>query len=86
MLQVQKLQQLKEQYDRYIKADTVGHIRPAFLVPLETVKPVPLAPSVNKTKCSWPACDGSGHIQPGKNDTMWNDFLQFLQRKRNNHL
>ena len=46
----QKLQQIKEQYGCYIKADTVGYIRPAFLVPLETVNPVCLAPSVNKNQ------------------------------------
>ena len=62
----QKLQQLKEQYDRYVKADIAGYIRPEFLVPSETVNPLLSAPSVSKTKQSCPQYDGSGHIQPGK--------------------
>ena len=78
----QKLQQLKEQYDRYIKADIAGHIRPAFLVLSETVNPLLSAPSVNKTKRSCPQCDGSGHIQPGKKRHYVERYCPFSAKRK----
>ena len=76
----QKLKQLTEQYDRYIKADVVGFIRPAFLVP-SIVNPPP-APLVNQTKRSCPVCDGSGHVQPGKKRHYVEKFCPVAAKRR----
>ena len=78
----QKLQQLKEQYYRYIKADIVGYIRPAFLGPSETINPILSAASVNKTKRSCPLCDGSGHIKPGKKRHYVERFCPVSAKKK----
>ena len=78
----QKLKQLKEQYDRYIKTDIIGYIRPAFLVTPETINPVPSASSANRTKRSCPVCDGSGHTQPGKKRHYVERFCPVAAKKR----
>lgn len=65
----QKLHQLTEQYDRYIKCDLVGYRRPTFLCQTdsETVPAITQAPDCgSKVKRSCPLCDGAGHIHAGK--------------------
>ena len=67
-LKDEKLQQLLEQHDRYIKADVDGYIRPSFLhIPQNnsTNSAAAAAPTKNKKRCCT-LCDGSGHIQQGK--------------------
>lgn len=82
----QKLRQLTEQYNRYIKADVIGYVRPAFLVSLETTNPAISAPTGNKTKRSCPVCDGSGHVQPGKKRHYVERFCPVAAKKRNTQL
>ena len=70
-LSAEKLKQLIEQYDKFIKSDVDGYIRPSFLQVLE--KPQ-LTSSVDSSattsssmiKCHCFFCDGTGHVQPGK--------------------
>ena len=64
----EKLKQLREQHDRYIKADVEGYIRSSFLhvqeQPSSTSQGTTTNTSKQKRCCS--LCDGKGHIQPGK--------------------
>lgn len=82
----QKLHQLTEQYNHYIKADITGYVRPAFLDLLETINPSISAPPGNKTKRSCPVCDGSGHVQPGKKRHYVERFCPVAAKKRNTQL
>ena len=65
----QKLKQLTEQYDKFIKADADGYIRPSFLQDLKESRPishVDVAATSSSTKRHCSFCDGTGHVQPGK--------------------
>ena len=75
----EKLKQLVEQYDCFIKADVVGYVRPSFLPPLGGQAPV--NPSGSKKRgCSH--CDGTGHIQPGKKRHYSDKYCPILVRRR----
>ena len=67
----EKLQQLTEQHDRFIKADVDGYIRPSFLhIPPQAKasnSSATITTSANgKTKRACSLCDGKGHVLPGK--------------------
>ena len=60
----EKLKQLAEQHDKFIKADVAGCVRPTFL-------PLPLQDAqVSRSKRHYPHCNGTGHVQAGKNDYL----------------
>ena len=80
-LTAQKLQQLTEQYDHYIKADITGYIRPTFLASAGIIDPPP-ALVVDKTKRSCPVFDGSGHVQPGKKRHYVEKFCPVAAKQR----
>ena len=66
----EKLQQLTEQHDRYIKAEVDGYVRPSFLHTPEnrsstTASGTTATVSSKKKRCC-PLCDGKGHVQTGK--------------------
>ena len=66
-LSAEKLKQLIEQYDKFIKSDVDGYIRPSFLQAPEKPQATSSATtssSMKKRHCSF--CDGRGHVQPGK--------------------
>ena len=67
----EKLQQLTEQHNRYIKAEVDDYVRPSFLCTPENASPssttsgtAATVSSKKKRCCS--VCDGKGHVQPGK--------------------
>ena len=61
----EKLRQLSEQHKKYIKQDVPNYKLPAFLeeflLPIEA--PVSSS-SQKKRQCTFPGCDGSGHVNP----------------------
>ena len=66
----EKLQQLTEQHDRYIKAEVDGYVRPSLLNTPEnrsstTASGTTATVSSKKKRCC-PLCDGKGHVQTGK--------------------
>ena len=61
----EKLRQLTEQHDRYIKVDVEGYIRPSFLHHQEHSSQ-DIASNTSKQKRCCSLCDGKGHIQQGK--------------------
>lgn len=70
-LSAEKLKQLVEQYDKFIKSDVHGYIRPSFLQASEKHQPTSYvdssattSSSIKQRHCSF--CDGTGHVQPGK--------------------
>ena len=65
----EKLKQLAEQHDRFIKTSVAGYIRPPFLPLLRD------QPEVSKQKRHCSQCDGTGHVQPGKKATLLRKVL-----------
>ena len=67
-LSKEKLQQLTDQHDRFIKADVDGYVHPAFLhaPPLAAATSSSTANVVSKVKRGCSLCDGNGHVLPGK--------------------
>ena len=65
----EKLQQLAEQHNRYIKT-VDGYVRPSFLCTPENESPSTASGTTatvsSKKKCCCSVCDGKGHVQPGK--------------------
>ena len=81
----QKLHQLTEQYNRYIKSDLVGYRRPSFLCQSEgeTGLVAASAPDcVSKAKRSCPLCDGTGHIHAGKKRHYVERFCPIAAKRR----
>ena len=71
----EKLQQLTEQHNRYIKAEVDGYVRPSFLCTPENESPSTASGTAatvsSKKKCCCSVCDGKGHVQPGKKKTIF---------------
>ena len=69
-LSVEKLHQLSDQHKKYIKQDIPNYKLPAFLeeFALPVVAPVAAVSSNSQGKrhCTYPGCDGSGHVNPGR--------------------
>ena len=63
-LSAEKVRQLSEQYRRYVKQDVPHYKIPAFLK--QTRDPVAASDTQQKKKrqCTYPGCDGSGHVNP----------------------
>ena len=74
----EKLQQLTEQHDRFIRADVDGYIRPSFLLIPSQVKASNSSTTTSandKKKRACPRCDGKGHILPGKSVIIVKNFV-----------
>ena len=71
-----KLKQLAEQHDRFIKADVTGYVRPSFLPVHQEQAQV----SKQKRHCSH--CDGTGHIQPGRKQHYSEKYCPVAKRQK----
>lgn len=66
----EKVWQLDEQQRRYIKSDVLHYVPPQFLhlSPEPAVSMSTDHPENKNRKCTYPGCDGSGHVNPGGKD------------------
>ena len=74
-LSAEKVRQLSEQHRRYIKQDVPRYVVPVFLNQ-QSQNPVSAVVGVahslrdasqsKKRQCTYPGCNGSGHVDPGK--------------------